>query len=262
MRCIVAFSGCGGSSLGAVMAGHEVVLAIDNNRIALDSHKLNHPNSDHWCLDIRNVTYEMLKPYNADVFIGSPPCQSFTRASDYSIGKYNERKLDTDLVSKYLELAQNFKYWVMEEVPDAIPESGMFPLNSTQKILNACDFGVQQHRRRLFVANFQLPSSINGNSHIRTMDVVPTITATEYKGSKNDNRRGFTREHLQKHNKKPTIDDMKFYMGFPQDYKLVGNKAQQSIQIGNAVCPQVMAKVLEKFRPLVTISPITIVESI
>lgn len=73
MRCIIAFSVCGGSSLGAVMAGYEVVLAIDNNQKALDSHKLNHPNSDHLCMDIGHVTYEMLKQYNADIFIGSPP---------------------------------------------------------------------------------------------------------------------------------------------------------------------------------------------
>lgn len=254
------FSGCGGSSLGTVLAGHEVVLAIDNNQIALDSHKLNHPYTEHQCMDIRNITYDNLKKYNADVLIGSPPCQSFSCGSNFSIGKKNERKLDTDLVSKYLDLAQNFKYWVMEEVPQAIPENDTWPLKCQKKILNACDFGVSQHMRRLFVSNFELPSSINGKNHNRNnKNNVLTITASEYKGSYSDKRRGFTREFIQKYGRKPAIEDMKFYMGFPEDYKLVGNKAQQSTQIGNAVPPPMMKAVMSNIRPLNCVTPIDVI---
>ena len=43
-----------------------------------------------------------------------------------------------------------------------------------------------------------------------------------------------------------TPDELKQIQGFPKDYKLAGNKKQQIIQIGNAVPPILIKKIVEK----------------
>ena len=49
------FCGAGGSSLGAVMAGAEVVLAMNHWKLAIETHNTNFPDVDHVLADISQV---------------------------------------------------------------------------------------------------------------------------------------------------------------------------------------------------------------
>lgn len=83
MRVADLFSGCGGSSRGAVEAGCEVVCAIDNNPKALATYAHNFPTHGAVRMDVGDVAGVVahLKPLKVDCVIASPPCQSFSSAN-------------------------------------------------------------------------------------------------------------------------------------------------------------------------------------
>lgn len=49
------FCGAGGSSSGLVEAGYRVVIAANHWKLAIDSHQVNHPETDHSQADISQV---------------------------------------------------------------------------------------------------------------------------------------------------------------------------------------------------------------
>ena len=52
MRVVDYFAGAGGFTLGAQLAGCEVVQAINHNPVAVDCHARNHPDVRHACEDL------------------------------------------------------------------------------------------------------------------------------------------------------------------------------------------------------------------
>ena len=50
------FAGCGGLSEGFSQAGFQIVAALDNWQLSLDSHKANHPHTKHLNKDILDIT--------------------------------------------------------------------------------------------------------------------------------------------------------------------------------------------------------------
>src|SRR3990167_6277348 len=83
---ISTFAGCGGSSLGYKLAGFKELLAIDFDKNAVETFKLNFPDVPVWQEDITKVaSFDMLsftglKKGELDVLDGSPPCQGFSMA--------------------------------------------------------------------------------------------------------------------------------------------------------------------------------------
>ncbi len=71
------FSGAGGLSLGASMAGIKVDYAIEVNPHAAKSFELNHKGAKVICGDIRDVKATDFLNKDEEVFIimGGPPCQ-------------------------------------------------------------------------------------------------------------------------------------------------------------------------------------------
>ena len=53
------FCGCGGFSEGARQAGAKIVLAIDNWEKALKIHKIHHPDTEHWDIELGGDIDEM-----------------------------------------------------------------------------------------------------------------------------------------------------------------------------------------------------------
>jgi DNA (cytosine-5)-methyltransferase 1 len=49
------FCGAGGSSSGLVAAGYKVVIAANHWQTAIESHQINHPETDHSSADISQV---------------------------------------------------------------------------------------------------------------------------------------------------------------------------------------------------------------
>ena len=83
------FCGAGGMTIGFKKAGFRPVFAIDADRHAVDTYRLNF--GDHvTCGDIRQV--ESFP--EADVVIGGPPCQGFSRLGKQTHGRPTDKSYE------------------------------------------------------------------------------------------------------------------------------------------------------------------------
>jgi DNA (cytosine-5)-methyltransferase 1 len=82
------FCGAGGSSSGLVAAGFKVVIAANHWQQAIDSHQINHPETDHSSADISQVTPAYFP--RTDILWASPEC------TNHSVAKGVKRQRATD----------------------------------------------------------------------------------------------------------------------------------------------------------------------
>ena len=160
---ISTFAGCGGSSLGYKWAGFKELLAIDNNKNAVETFKLNF-DCPIWERDIKEVTgkeileFCKIKKGELDVLDGSPPCQGFSTAGKRVI--LDERN---DLFKEFIRLINELqpKVFVMENVSgmmkgkmkgcfnQILKELKTTDYNVKCKLMNAMWYDVPQSRQRL-----------------------------------------------------------------------------------------------------------------
>jgi site-specific DNA-cytosine methylase len=238
MDVIVLFSGCGGFSEGFRQAGFNIIYANDNWDVALQSHALNHHHAEHILADIRTLD----EFPEADIIIGSPPCQKFSRA-----GK-QDHEIGMELIKEFERVVKIVKpkYWVWENVPAV----AYYYKNSC--ILDAYDFGLPQHRKRCFVSNFSF-IRMNTLPGIETQKIIYDGSLNETVGRSKSGWKHTTcsgtvctkRPRDASTNELLSIERVKELMGFPQVYKLFGGVTSQQKQLGNAVCPPV-AKIIAK----------------
>ena len=75
------FCGAGGSAIGAVAAGGELVLGVNHWRSAVDDHADNFPEAEHDCADVSALTTSQIRRYpDADVLWASPECTNHSLA--------------------------------------------------------------------------------------------------------------------------------------------------------------------------------------
>jgi len=161
------FSGLGGLSLGAELAGFKVVGGVDADETAVKVYQQAFPNALALHHDLlqesprKILSLAGVRRGDVDVLLGGPPCQP------YSINNHQRSTRDARcaLVETYLEFVSTLQpsSLVMENVPGfASIENGAFLralLRSLRSrgyhwkftILNATQFGVPQRRRRLVV---------------------------------------------------------------------------------------------------------------
>jgi DNA (cytosine-5)-methyltransferase 1 len=162
---ISTFAGCGGSSLGYKWAGFKELLAIDFDRNAVETFRLNFPEVPCWQKDITTVKANKIlefcniKKGELDILDGSPPCQGFSTA-----GKRQVIDPRNELFKSFVYLIQELqpKIFVMENVSGMVKGKmkGRFKeiilslkaLNYQVKckLLNAKYYEVPQSRQRLF----------------------------------------------------------------------------------------------------------------
>jgi len=159
------FSGCGGSSLGYKWAGYRELLAIDFDKKAVETFRLNFPDVPCWQKDVRDVMgCEILeackiKKGELDLLDASPPCQGFSTAG--------KRKMDdgrNQLFREYVRLLRGLrpKVLVMENVSGMVKGKMklivaeiMRELKVSAKLMNAMYFGVPQSRERMIFVGVQ-----------------------------------------------------------------------------------------------------------
>ncbi len=159
------FCGCGGFTQGFVQAGYNPLLGVDIWNDATTTYKHNFPTSEIINDNITNIsTTELLKSAKAtasevDGIIGGPPCQGCSISGKRLID--DPRNV---LYKSFVEFVGDIqpKFFVMENVPglvsmakgavkDAIIEDfESRGYNVSWKILASDDYGVPQHRRRVF----------------------------------------------------------------------------------------------------------------
>lgn len=157
------FSGAGGLSLGLETAGFDVALAVDWEPDSIQTHA-NNLGGRALVADLTNVSgaqlLELAGIAEVDLLAGGPPCQGFS--VQRRGGMHDERNR---LVFEFMRFVDELRprAFLMENVA-AIggPRGKDFLQALTQQaaalgyavrsqILDAADFGVPQHRRRLFL---------------------------------------------------------------------------------------------------------------
>ena len=156
------FCGCGGLSCGFERAGVNILLGIDNDKMALNVFEHNHKKAKSICGDITELNYSDIKKViddkNIDLIIGGPPCQGMSLSGP--------RKFDdprNKLYLSYIHFVEQIKpkAFVIENVPGLvslfkgqIKESIIERLTALgyrvkYRILCAADYGVPQNRKRV-----------------------------------------------------------------------------------------------------------------
>lgn len=183
-KVVSLFSGCGGSDAGVIAAGFEVLMANDLLPYARDVYLANHPATDYKVADVSTI--ESFP--DAELLVGCYPCQGFSQGGL----RDPSRKINT----LYLEFARALraikpKAFIVENVSGMVRKNFSHLLEDQFKVfreagyrvkadvLNAVDFGVAQHRKRIFIVGlrddlgleyeFPKPTHGHGKEH-------PTLT--------------------------------------------------------------------------------------
>src|SRR6266516_2835709 len=169
------FSGAGGLSLGLEQAGVRVVLAVDHDPEAAETHA-HHFGGLALDWDLAEPTIvekvaELICSAGIDVLAGGPPCQPVSRASLSGIrdrvrqGLRDPHDQRRDLWRSFLEVARlcRPRAVVMENVPDMALDREMFILRSMvleleqlgyaveERLVDTSQYGVPQFRQRLIL---------------------------------------------------------------------------------------------------------------
>ncbi|ADU29396.1 DNA cytosine methyltransferase [Evansella cellulosilytica] len=200
-KIIDLFSGVGGFSLGFEMAGYETVLAIDFWKDAIETYNHNRENKVAEVMSIHDLSKERLEKLKSDHtiegIIGGPPCQGFSTVGTRDIN--DERN---HLYLEYFRVVKEVmpKFFVIENVKGLLTlNKGMFKEDimdrfgnlgyriSEPQVLNAADYGVPQHRHRVFFVGvldgaFEFPRK--KNEVISTKDALSDLPSLEkFEGS-------------------------------------------------------------------------------
>lgn len=152
------FAGCGGSSTGYVWAGGKVLLAVEWDDNAVETYRLNYPDTTIYHGDIARLSVDEalslagVQPYELDIFDGSPPCQGFSTA-----GKRQMDDPRNQLFREYIRLLKGFmpKVFVMVRgkmkliFAEILSELKACGYQVSAKLLNAMYLGVPQSRQRM-----------------------------------------------------------------------------------------------------------------
>ena len=159
MKAIDLFSGAGGFSTGAAMAGAQVVWAANHWPLAVQYHAANHPDAAHLCQDLHQADWSLVP--STDLLLAAPCCQGHSKARGKAKGNPQHdasRSTAWAVVSaaEYLR-PQGI---VVENVPEFL-EWELFPAwdlamqklgyTLSPHIVDAADHGVPQHRVRMFI---------------------------------------------------------------------------------------------------------------
>ncbi len=156
------FSGAGGMSIGATMAGINPVLAVEFDKHAAKTYEVNHKNTKVLAQDIKTVEPLDHTEKHPFVLFGGPPCQGF------SIANTKTRNLDNPnnwMFREYCRFVEELEseWFVFENVVgfksfdkgrfaiDVENELKALGYETNSAVLNAADFGVPQYRNRFFI---------------------------------------------------------------------------------------------------------------
>ncbi|GAA0745032.1 MULTISPECIES: DNA cytosine methyltransferase [Sphingomonas] len=169
------FAGGGGASTGIEQAiGRPVDIAVNHSPTAIAIHKANHPQTEHFCQDIKSLWplhATRMRPVSGAWF--SPDCKEFSRAKGGPVKDRSIRALCWEVVAwmrdvqpsvAFLENVEEFQYAApLDEEGRPIPgqEGREFKrfvrairalgYCVAWKMIPACDFGAPTTRNRLYM---------------------------------------------------------------------------------------------------------------
>lgn len=161
------FSGCGGLTLGLKLAGFDVVAAVENDPLAVETYKANHSEVLVCADDIRKVSAASLRKRlnlgvgELDLLAGCPPCQGFSALRTRN-GAVQKRDKRNRLITNMLRFARAFRpraimmenvpglaeHWSFKELCRGLRKLGY---RIQWDIKDARHYGVPQRRKRLIM---------------------------------------------------------------------------------------------------------------
>ncbi len=181
LKIISLFTGVGGLDFGFEAAGFRTSVAVELDPVACDTLRFNRnwPVLEGSIHDIPSKTIlrtAELDPGDADVLIGGPPCQPFSKAGYWKLGDSRRmRDPRSETLVEYLRVLRDTrpKAFLLENVPGLVfagkDEGLRYLLNGITAInrkvgtrysischrVNAANFGVPQNRERVFLVGFR-----------------------------------------------------------------------------------------------------------
>lgn len=173
------FCGAGGLGLGLADAGFEVVLGVDTDEEALETHRAHHPGlTVNWDLadpEVIERVGTIVAKAGISLVAGGPPCQPFSRAGRSLLrelvrsGRRDQHDGRRDLWESFLGVIEIGRpaAVLMENVPDMALDRGMLILRAMVDRLEMCGysveerlvdtwrFGVPQMRQRLILVGIR-----------------------------------------------------------------------------------------------------------
>lgn len=163
MKAIDLFAGLGGWSMGAKMAGIDVVWAANHWPAAVEWHSQNHPGAIHVCQDLHQADWTQVPSH--DLLLASPCCQGHSKARGKANGNpQHDASRSTAWAVVSATECHRPQVAIIENVPE-FTEWTLYPawcaaMNAmgyqlAQYIVDCADLGVPQNRVRLFIVATQ-----------------------------------------------------------------------------------------------------------
>lgn len=163
LNIVSLFAGCGGLDLGFTKAGFQVNWANEWDKDIWQTYELNHPNTYLDCRDIRQIL--SLDIPDCIGIVGGPPCQSWSEAG-------RQKGIQDDRGRLFLEYIRILRdkqplFFLAENVSGMLHKKHEVALNNilvafkeagyevSFQLLNAVDFNVPQHRKRVIFVGFR-----------------------------------------------------------------------------------------------------------
>lgn len=170
------FAGCGGFDLGFSSGGYSVELALDVDSTAVETYNHNREKQVCHVVDLSEISpHEIISLYNKNSgsvapsgVIGGAPCQTFSSANVHFRGDDSRHLLPRRYACLLRALNDEYKldFFVFENVMGIKSDRHRRELTTIRRLfsragfrlfegeLDAVDFGVAQHRRRVFIVGF------------------------------------------------------------------------------------------------------------
>jgi DNA (cytosine-5)-methyltransferase 1 len=183
------FCGAGGVSTGAKQIGMVPLLAVDAWDIALDVYRQNYPSVEvmKYTVSEDDVTQSSYSPLLRRIaqlrsstlrsgdslhVHASPPCQNFSTANPHK--SVDEGATLLHVALQLLRII-NPDSWSVEEVNSSHVKDVFSQYNVQFRLLNACDFGLPQTRKRLIATSYAIPEQKEIVRHVPMGDVLPDL---------------------------------------------------------------------------------------
>lgn len=161
------FSGCGGFSLGFRSAGCEIKGFVEIDDGLASIYEKNFPTTERLGSDITQISSDTFREFksrvgNVDVIIGGPPCQGFSLSGKRKVDDprnylFQDYMRVIDIFQPKIAVIENVRLLtsmksktgglVKDQIADELERHGY---DARLFEVNACNFGVPQHRERVF----------------------------------------------------------------------------------------------------------------
>ena len=259
------FAGIGGFHLASKENGGECLMACEIDKAAKQTYLANHEVTN-FVEDISKCEAKNIPSH--DLLCAGFPCQPFSQAGFkkgfndirgtlffYIAEIIRVKKPQAFFLENVRHLLNHDGGKTLAKIKQVIEELGY---SCFYKIVKASDFGLPQHRPRLFIVGFrnrkiqfEFPAKVPLNMTMSDIFGKPCNRNIGFtlrvggRGSRIDDRRNWDRYLVDGTEYKiQAIDGLKM-MGFPADFKFPVSKTEAMKQLGNSVAVPAISKTIE-----------------